>query len=232
MSWEEASLRTHLIDSKLPEYSEAARREVESLRVCIETLQDKRTGPRSLQEAKFMLSQVQAQEERCKKAIETVRVCQPRSVEEEQSKRRLLSSLSVALDAHMGSLQQDIQQDSSSSPDFLQAAFHVSPSPSALAWEQSFRTELQSETSAIERSLAELKSVLSSAATTVKMQGEQLDRLDLNLSVVSENVGKGAVELENSERKQESSKNKLIWVFVLVFVVVVICVLVLILKKN
>ena len=218
MSWEQLALREKLLDSRLPDLVDTAKREFLSLETSIESL---RSTSRTPAETKFLYSQAHVQEQRCKAALETLQACPPRSQDEEQRKRRALCSLSASLEDWQAGLQPDIMQDQEQK---YQSAGE--------AWEREFRAELATEQRHLEASLQDIKSMLSVSAVAVRVQGEDLDRLDVNLSTASGNVSKGMEQMEKSEDQQSEARRKAGLVLFLVVLVVAVLALVLILQSE
>lgn len=218
MSWEQLALREKLLDSRLPDLVDTAKREFHSLESSIESL---RTASHTPAETKFLYSQAHLQEQKCKTALETLQACQPRSQDEEQRKRRALCSLSASLEDWQSGLQPDIMQDQ-------ELKFQTTGE----AWEREFRAELATEQRQLEASLQDIKSMLALSAVTVRLQGEELDRLDVNLSTASGNVSKGLDQMEKSEDQQSEARKKAVLVLVLVLLVVAVLAIVLILQAE
>lgn len=218
MSWEQLALREKLLDSRMPELVATAKREVKNLQTSIEGT---RMESRSVQEAKFMYSQAHAQEQKCKAALEALSACVPRSPDEEQTKRSALCSLSASLEDWESGLQTDIMLEQEHKSLAL-----------GQAWELQFRSELVSEQRQLEASLLDIKSMLSVSAMTVRVQGEDLDRLDVNLTTTSENVSKALGHLEKSEDSQSETRRKAMWALGLTLLVVGVLGLVLVLTQR
>lgn len=218
MSWEQLALREKLLDSRLPELVDTAKREFQSLETSLESL---RSTSRTPAETKFLYSQAHVQEQKCKTALETLQSCQPRSQDEEHRKRRALCSLSASLEEWQSGLQPDIMLEQ-----------ELKSQAAGEAWEREFRAELVTEQRQLEASLQDIKSMLSASAVMVKVQGEELDRLDVNLSTASGNVSKGLEQMEKADDQQVEARRKAAFALFLAVLVVAILCLVLFLQPS